>query len=71
MARKKQVNIDDVTWVMLQDLLRNVNSEDEAWRLLQAEVKGKRRLQHMLRIHARLNRLRMDRERSEIMAGNI
>lgn len=53
-------------WEALNEALREC-SEDDAKAMLAAEKKGKRRLQYLLRIHARFNRQRGLRERSELL----
>lgn len=55
------------TWVDLNEALRNVN-ETECWTLLKAEQAGKRRVQFLLRIYGRANRLRTERERNALLA---
>jgi hypothetical protein len=53
-------------WGALQEALREV-SEEECWRLLAEEKAGKNRVQFLLRIYGRANRLRTERERRELM----
>lgn len=43
--------------------------EEAAFTLLKRERKGRRRKSHLLRIHARFNRLRAARERAELIQG--
>lgn len=53
-------------WTNLNLALRSVD-EVSAKKLLDAEKKGKQRIQFMLRIYGRYNRLRSDRERRELL----
>jgi hypothetical protein len=55
------------TWVALNEALRTI-TETECWSLLKAEQTGKRRVQFLLRIYGRANRLRTERERSAMLA---
>jgi hypothetical protein len=55
-------------WENLNEALRRATEED-ARRMLFAERKGKRRLQYLLRIYGRFNRLRAVRERAELASG--
>lgn len=54
------------TWAELLEGLKTAN-EKECWALLDKEKKGKRRIQFMLRIYGRANRMRTDREHKELM----
>lgn len=65
------VDVNNVNWSSLQDILRDCNSEADAKTMLKKEMRGKRRVQHMLRIHGRLNKLRQEREREEILSGTF
>ena len=53
-------------WELCNDYLRDA-SEDEAKALLTLEQSGKRRIQYLLRLHARFNKERAKRERSELL----
>lgn len=53
------------TWLGLNDYLRAC-SERQAQSLLEAERSDRNRARFVLRIHARLNRLRGERERAEL-----
>lgn len=53
------------TWIGLNDFLMSA-SEESCEKLLQEELKGRKRRQFMLRIHSRLNKLRAIRERKEL-----
>jgi hypothetical protein len=55
-------------WQACNEFLRTA-TEDEAATLLHHERKGKQRVQYMLRMHARMNRERAQRERLEILGG--
>lgn len=54
------------SWSSLNEIVKNCN-EKECVKLMEAESKGKHRKDFMLRIHSRLNKLRADRERKEII----
>lgn len=53
------------SWDSLNDFIREA-SEEGAQELLDYETNGKRRKQYMLRIHSRVNKLRAERERTQI-----
>lgn len=55
-------------WESLNDQLREAD-EDLCRRLLEQELKGKRRQRYMLRIHSRLNYVRAHRERDALSRG--
>jgi hypothetical protein len=55
-------------WSTLNEFLREC-TEDQAAAALKAEKAGKARLQYLLRIHARFNKCRADRERSELLTA--
>lgn len=53
------------TWLGLNDFLRK--ADEAACRLLiKEELKGRNRQQFLRRIHSRLNKVRADRERSNL-----
>jgi len=54
------------TWEGLNTFLRTA-SEKQAKQLLDMERKGKRRIQYLMRTHARFNRERAQRERTELL----
>lgn len=56
-------------WEKCNEFLRDA-TEDQAKGLLAAEKRGKRRVQYLLRIHARYNRERARRERSELLSAS-
>lgn len=56
------------SWAGLNECLRSAN-EELCTVLLATEKRGQRRTQHLLRIHARFNKLRGQRERSELMGA--
>jgi hypothetical protein len=56
----------DLTWHALLKVAREA-TEGECSRMIEEELGGERRLRHLLRIHSRLNKLRADRERCELM----
>lgn len=53
------------SWLQLNKVLRTIK-ETECGTLLRFERHGKRRVNYMLRIYGRYNRLRSDRERREL-----
>lgn len=59
--------VNELSW---RDLNAAMTQADEAacLSLLKEEKRGKRRLQYLLRIHSRLNKVRADRERAELRA---
>jgi hypothetical protein len=54
------------TWVDLNEFIRDC-TEEQADNLLRLELHNKKRKQFAFRIHSRINKLRADRERNEIM----
>lgn len=54
------------SWKYLNDYLRTAN-EEECRLLLEAERKTTKRMNFMLRIHAKFNVLRAERERRELV----
>lgn len=54
------------SWVDLNTALKDA-TEERAKQLLEAEKAGRRRPQFLLRIHGRLNKVRAERERLEIL----
>lgn len=56
------------SWVAMNEALKTI-SEEECWALLEEEKKGQQRVQFMLRIHGRANKLRAERERRELLGG--
>lgn len=54
------------TWRGLNDALRSAD-EERCRELSLAELTGKRRLRHLIRIHSRLNKVRADRERMDLI----
>lgn len=66
--KKKPITIEALTtWVALNEELREAN-EATCQKLLKAELKGRARKQFIKRIHSRLNKVRADREREELLA---
>jgi hypothetical protein len=55
-----------LTWRGLNDKL-NTLSEDEVYKLLQAERRGPKRVSMLQRLHQRYSALRVSRERIEIL----
>lgn len=67
MATKKADAVLEVQdWNRLNDTLRSCD-EDLARQLLESERRGKRRVQWLMRIHGRYNKLRAQRERQELL----
>lgn len=58
------------TWLLLNEELRSM-TEEQCWALLRKEQQGKKRIQYMLRIFSRANKLRTERERAEIVTGAL
>lgn len=54
------------TWIHLNEALRDAD-EDQCSELLRAERRGKARPTFLRRIHSRLNKVRADREREELL----
>lgn len=55
------------TWSALNAYVMVRAEETDCEQLLAEELHGRRRKKFLLRIHSRLNKLRADRERAEIM----
>lgn len=55
-------------WVAINEAMKNC-TEKEALKLMEKERGGENRTRVLLRIHSRMNKLRADRERREIMGG--
>lgn len=56
------------SWSNLNEFLRSAGEED-CHKLLKLERKVGNRPTYLLRIHSRLNKVRADREREEILRG--
>lgn len=64
--RRRAVNLAVLeNWTALNGAIMRLDEEDTAL-LLAAERKGQARKTFVLRLHSRLNRLRRERERSEL-----
>ena len=61
-----KVNVSLTSWNELNDYLRDA-SEDECKDLIKVEMAGKNRPTFLRRIHSRLNRVRAERERKELV----
>ena len=70
-TRTKKLTVEDALgdWLICNSYLRSA-TEQEAKALLDAELAGKRRVQFLLRAHARFNRQRASRERSELLKNS-
>lgn len=66
----KMAYVDGLTWQDLQSTLRKAD-ESTCKKMIEYELKNQRRLQFMLRMHGRYNRLRITRERAEIANGTF
>ncbi len=56
------------TWRSLNVVLEKLD-EEAAWDLLRQEVEGPARVQLLLRLYGRANKLRAQRERREVLGG--
>jgi hypothetical protein len=69
MPKKTLSHLDALgSWSMLNEFLRDA-TEADCELLMKEERRGQKRTQYMLRIHARFNKLRGQRERSQLMGG--
>ena len=68
MPKKKPVAADLGTWITFNKAIM-LMGEAEVASLVDKERKGKARLMYMLRLNARLSKLRRERERKEIAKG--
>lgn len=70
-AAKKQQNPEIAealsSWTALNDFLREAD-EQEALAALEHERANGKRLQYLMRCHARYNKVRAERERAELLA---
>lgn len=69
MKRKKKVTVKNPvlhTWTGLNDFLRDAD-EAACRKLLKEELRGRRRQMFLKRIHSRLNKVRADAERLELL----
>jgi hypothetical protein len=66
MKKKAVTNPTLKTWIALNDAMRTAD-EDQCRALLAEELKGRKRRMFCLRIHSRINRLRANRERQELL----
>ena len=71
MVRTKKLTVADAleTWEGCNNFLRSA-TEAEAQEMLAAEKAGKKRVQYLLRAHARFNRQRAKRERAELLKNS-
>lgn len=58
------------TWLGLNEHLLTA-TEDQCRALLKEEMAGKQRSQFIKRIHSRLNKVRADRERTDLEKGKL
>ncbi len=61
---KKMSELD--TWLTLNEYLQSAD-EEQCKSLLKQEAKGKNRPTFLRRIHSRMNKVRADRERKELI----
>jgi hypothetical protein len=71
MATKKE-KVPDLAkhmanWTTCNEFLRDA-TEDQAAAALKFEQQNKKRLQYLLRIHSRMNKVRAERERAELLS---
>ena len=55
-------------WRLLNETLK-VATEEQCWELFQLEQNGKHRVQFLIRIYGRYNKLRTTRERNNLAGG--
>lgn len=66
MGKKKPIDNPALkSWDGLNDVLRSAD-EETCSKLLDEELSGRKRSQFVFRIHSRLNKVRADRERTEL-----
>ena len=65
---KDQMNQALSDWRKMNEFIQ-AHTEEECWKLLKEEQKGGKRLDYLLRIYGRANKLRSTRERRAIAAG--
>ena len=68
MAKPNMSYVDKLTWERLQEELKEAD-EATIKRMIDYEVKHRKRLQFLLRMHGRYNKLRTTRERNELMSS--
>ena len=54
------------SWLALNAFLKSA-TEPQCWELLKEERTGKKRLNYLIRIYGKANRLRSERERRELL----
>lgn len=69
-AKKDITNPILASWISLNDAMREAN-EETCKSLLREELKGRNRKRFVLRIHSRINKIRADRERKELMGRRV
>lgn len=70
LTERQQILLTDLrSWATLQPQITTILDEDEAKWLMRAEQAGKNRIRILDRIHARLNVLRLERERRNLAKG--
>lgn len=67
MVKRAIINSALTTWDNLNTHVMNTDDEAKLQKLLKEELDGRKRKQFVLRIHSRLNKLRADRERVELL----
>jgi len=65
-AKKKITNEALLSWTSLNDFVMKTEDEKALDALLQEELKGRKRKKFAQRIHSRINKIRADRERTEL-----
>ena len=66
MAKSTITNPALTSWDNLNEFVMETDDESVLQKLLKEELQGRKRAQFVKRIHSRINKLRADRERSEL-----
>lgn len=66
MAKKAITNPALATWDRLNEFVMSTDDESVLQKLLKEELNGRKRAQFVKRIHSRINKLRANRERTEL-----
>jgi hypothetical protein len=70
LTERQAILLQDLrSWATLQPQITTIMEEDEAKWLMRVEQMGKNRIRILDRIHARLNVLRLERERRNLAKG--
>lgn len=60
-------NVLNMTWLQFNAAIMKMQDEGKVHALICREQKGKRRPMYLLRLHSRFNKLRTQREKSELL----